>query len=79
MRKLFGASLLALLLTVPAAQAAAAVQIEVLSNRADLISAGDALVEIELPAGTDPSGVVVTDDGRDVSSEANCNAVVLGV
>jgi len=68
MKKLFGASLLACLLTVPAAQAAAEVQIDVLSNRADLISAGDALVEVVLPAGTDPSGVVVTDDGRDVSS-----------
>ena len=72
MKKLFGASVLALLLSAPAAQAA--MEIEVLSNRADLISAGDALVEIQLPAGTDPSSVVVRDDGRDVSSAFGVNA-----
>ena len=49
-------------------------QIDVLSNRADLISAGDALVEVKLPAGTDPASVVVTDDGRDVSSAFALNA-----
>jgi hypothetical protein len=42
--------------------------IEVLSNRADLISAGDALVAIVLPAGTDPSSVQVTVGGRNVTS-----------
>ncbi len=67
MKKLFGASVLACCLVFPAA-ASAAVEIDVLSNRADLISAGDALVEVKLPAGTDPSGVVVADDGRDVSN-----------
>jgi hypothetical protein len=66
MKKLFGAPLLACLLCVPAAHAA--VQIDVLSNRADLISAGDALVEVAVPAGTSTSGIVVTDDGRDVSN-----------
>ena len=55
MKKLFGASRArCCLLSAPAA-ASAAVEIDVLSNRADLISAGDALVEIKLPAGTDPS------------------------
>jgi len=31
--------------------------IQVLSNRADLISGGEALVAVELPAGTTPSSV----------------------
>lgn len=41
--------------------------IKVLSNRADLISAGDALVEIVLPAGAGPDGLSADVDGRDVS------------
>jgi hypothetical protein len=41
----------------------------VISDRADVISAGDALVSIELPAGVDPSTVRVTDNGRDVTSQ----------
>lgn len=42
-------------------------RIEVLSSRADLISGGDALVDIELPAGADPARVRVSVDGRDVT------------
>lgn len=38
-----------------------------LSNRADLISGGDALVAIDLPAGTDPATVAVDLDGTDVT------------
>jgi hypothetical protein len=41
--------------------------IHVVSDRADLISAGDALVSVDLPAGVDPSSVRVTDNGRDVT------------
>jgi hypothetical protein len=51
----------------PAADAAQVPELRVLSGRADLISGGDALVEVALPAGTDPALVVVTVDGRDVS------------
>lgn len=51
----------------PAAAAASDLQISVLSNRADLISDGDALVGIELPQGVDPGKVKVSVDGRDVS------------
>src|SRR4051794_24152933 len=39
--------------------------IRVLSNRADLISAGDALVQVDLPRGQAKARVTV--DGRDVS------------
>lgn len=43
--------------------------IAVLSNRADLVSGGDALVEVELPEGADPKSVKVALDGRDISHE----------
>lgn len=42
--------------------------IEVLSNRADLISGGDALVAVELAPGTNLAGVHVTLNGADVTS-----------
>jgi Tannase-like family of unknown function (DUF6351) len=42
--------------------------IVVLSNRADLVSGGDALVEVVLPGRVDPSTVRVTVNGRDVTS-----------
>ena len=43
-------------------------QIVVLSNRADLVSGGDALVQIVLPARVDPATVRVSLDGTDVTS-----------
>ena len=51
------------------AHAAGTTTITVLSNRADLISGGEALVAVALPAGTDPSSVDVDVDGRDVTGE----------
>lgn len=42
-------------------------EIRTLSNRADLVSGGDALVEIVLPEGADGAGLKVEVDGRDVS------------
>src|SRR5712664_2577160 len=44
-----------------------ALRITVLSNRADLISDGDALVEVVLPPDVAPSKVRVTVNGHDVS------------
>jgi Tannase-like family of unknown function (DUF6351) len=69
-RKLVVLALGALLLLAVAepAQAASSLEIKVLSNRADIISAGDALVEVKIPAGTSTSSVRVYDDGRDVTS-----------
>src|SRR3954454_8862012 len=52
----------------PASASPAPPSIQVLSNRADLISAGDALVVIGLPAGSTPSSVRVTLGSRDVTS-----------
>jgi hypothetical protein len=43
--------------------------IHVLSNKADLISAGDALVAVELPTGVDPSAVRMRAGGRDVTAD----------
>lgn len=51
----------------PASAASGPTTIEVLSNRADLVSGGDALVAVNLPAGTDPSAVRVDIGGRDVT------------
>jgi hypothetical protein len=61
------AGLLLVLWGVGAAWAATPVSIQVLSNRADLISAGDALVAVDLPAGTDPAKVRVKIGTRDVT------------
>src|SRR3954447_10461676 len=44
-----------------------ALRIEVLSNRADLISGGDALVQIDRPAGARSAPVAADVDGRDVT------------
>src|SRR3954451_23022598 len=61
--KLLRWMLLALAIAVPAtAGAAPAVSIDVLSNRADLLSGGDALVAV-----THAPGVKVDVDGRDVT------------
>lgn len=52
---------------VPSANAGSSLEIVVLSNRADLISGGDALVEV-LPSSADSSKIRVDVDGRDVTS-----------
>jgi hypothetical protein len=66
MARLTVAVMAVLTLAAPAAQAADAPQIDVLSNRADLISAGDALVAIDIGS-ADPAGVKVTIGDRDVT------------
>jgi len=55
---------------VPAAAAAPAdpVRILSLSNRADLISGGDALLQVQVPSGVPYDAVRVDVDGRDVTS-----------
>ncbi len=60
--------LLSLTLAAGVACAADNVQIYVLSNRADLISGGDALVEVTIPAGANPSAMRVAVGKRDVTS-----------
>src|SRR2546423_645226 len=46
-----------------------ALPVQGVSNRADVISGGDALVAVDLPAGTDPSTVKVTVGSRDVTDQ----------
>src|SRR5262245_34255948 len=43
-------------------------EIRTLSNRADLISGGDALVEVRVPRHVDLDDVVVSLDGRDITA-----------
>jgi Tannase-like family of unknown function (DUF6351) len=72
MRMLVVASLVAASVGASAGGAAAAsgaLAIRVLSARSDLISAGQALVAIDLPSGTNASGVRVTLNASDVSSQ----------
>ncbi len=59
-------------------------QIKTLSNRADLVSDGDVLVRIELPASANAASLKVDVDGRDVSSAfappaANTSGAVTGL
>ncbi len=56
-------------LVAVAENAAVAPKMKVLSNRPDLISGGDALVEILLPASADVSQLKVEREGRDVTSQ----------
>jgi Tannase-like family of unknown function (DUF6351) len=59
------AALVALLAGPATASAAPGLKIDVISNRADLISAGDALVAVD--GAVDPSTIQVTEDGRDIT------------
>ncbi len=50
-------------------QSAARLEIRTLSSRPDLVSGGDALVEVKAPAGTEMSQLTLTLNGRDVTSQ----------
>src|SRR4030095_4006633 len=52
----------------PGAGSGTGLEIRVLSNRPDLVSGGDALVEVVLPKAATPEALHVDVDGRDVSS-----------
>jgi hypothetical protein len=56
------------LTTARSAPAQSGLEINVLSNRADLVSGGNALVQVVLPAGEDPAAVQVALNGEDVTS-----------
>ncbi len=59
--------LIALLCAAPAGARTAPPRIEVVSNRADLVSGGDALVAVKLPRGVKASRVRLTAHGRNVT------------
>lgn len=67
--------------TVPGSPSASTLQIKSLSNRADLLSGGDALIEIVLPTGTPAEALRVEVDGRDVSAAfaRRANGRVMGL
>src|SRR3954451_25259807 len=64
------AAAIGVVLMAPAAAIAAKddVRIEILSNRADLISGGDALVQIDRPPDAATAPVTADVDGRDVAN-----------
>src|SRR3954447_6769797 len=59
---------LAVPVAAPAATLPGGLAIQVLSNRADVISGGDALVAVALPKGVKPASVRVFADGRNITS-----------
>lgn len=63
-----GVSTAAPIAAAPAAAAAKEVTLRVLSTRADLLSGGDALIEVLIPAGVRPSRVALDLNGSDVTS-----------
>src|SRR5438128_5332079 len=69
LRRVFSLTLIVTAFGIAAGAAAASdvPQIRVLSNRADLVSGGDALVEIVWPGGLPPASVRVDVNGRDVT------------
>src|SRR5688572_13270087 len=68
-------------LLAASAASAADVEIRVLSNRADVISGDDALVEVVLPPGASAAGLAVDVDGRSVSDQVRLrdNGRVMGL
>jgi hypothetical protein len=64
-----GIAALALLFLALPEPAGAAPGIEVLSNRSDLVSGGDVLIEIVVPEGTPASHVALLDDGAAAQAE----------
>src|SRR3954452_15320007 len=67
MKRSLSIALAALVVAPAAAHAQGSLQVQVLSDRADVISAGDALVAVKLPAGVDASKVRVTNGGHDIT------------
>ena len=51
------------------AQSAGRLEIKTLSSRADLVSGGDALIEIKVPAGTTAAQLTLTLNGKDVTKQ----------
>jgi hypothetical protein len=65
----------------PASSTAAPSAVKTLSNRADLVSDGDAYVEVVVPAGSSAAGIKVDLNGADVTSKfaIRSNGRMLGV
>jgi hypothetical protein len=68
-RGLLATIALGILFSLCSATAQAAFSVHVISNRADLISGGEALTSVTLPAHVQPAAVAVTLNGADVTDE----------
>src|SRR5260370_19077244 len=79
--QLMGTGALALALSTCSGDSPNPVSIKTLSNRADLVSGGNALVEVVLPQGTSAVGLKVDGGGRDISDAfaLRANGRVLGL
>jgi uncharacterized tannase-like protein DUF6351 len=55
------------------AQTAPKLEIRILSSRPDLVSGGDALVEVKVPAGISLGQITLTLNGKDVTSQVRAN------
>ena len=77
--RLAAALLLAFAFAAPAAQAAEDVRIEVLSNRADVISGGDALIKVHRPADAAGQALEVSVGGRGVKLDPDGTALIEGL
>src|SRR5205814_1759454 len=55
-------------------QSAAGLEIKTLSSRSDLVSGGDALIEVKAPAGTQLNQLTLTLNGKEVTNQLNLNA-----
>lgn len=62
-------ALLCLVMNMALAQSAAKLEIKTLSSRPDLVSGGDALVEVRAPAGVSLNQVTLTLNGKDVTKQ----------
>ncbi|HET7340796.1 MAG TPA: DUF6351 family protein [Methylomirabilota bacterium] len=69
LRALLLAALLLVAITAPTLAAPPDMVIDVVSNRADLVSGGDALVEVIVPPDVDPANVRVSLNGGDVTGD----------
>ena len=68
-RRLLATVALAISFCACSATAQAAFTVHVISNRADLISGGEALTSVTLPANAQPAAVAVTLNGADITNE----------
>src|SRR3954463_16435106 len=66
--RLVAAIAVVVLAAANAGRAADGLQLRVLSSRPDMVSGGDALVRVELPAGVMPSDVKLTVNGTDATA-----------
>src|SRR5262245_46991171 len=66
--------LLCFVMTIAFAQSEAKLEIKALSSRPDLVSGGDALVEVRAPSGVSLNQLTLTVNGKDVTKQLKQSA-----